>query len=93
MNASSANPFVALSRTWPVVSVTCLTRRPSQLLCRPSRARRSFGICLDGIACLEAATFSFEVVVVDDGSRPRSLRRFLAQCASRLPCYGRVFGA
>jgi glycosyltransferase involved in cell wall biosynthesis len=32
---------------------------------RPSMLRR----CLDGIARLEAATFSFEVVVVDDGGR------------------------
>ena len=41
----------------PTVSIVVPT------FARPAELRR----CLDGIARLEAATFSFEVVVVDDG--------------------------
>lgn len=46
---------------------------------RPSMLRH----CLDGIARLEAATFSFEVVVVDDGG-PEPLDALVARYANRL---------
>jgi glycosyltransferase involved in cell wall biosynthesis len=46
---------------------------------RPSMLRR----CLDGIARLEAATFSFEVVVVDDGG-PEPVDTLVATYADRL---------
>jgi len=46
---------------------------------RPAQLRR----CLDGIACLEADTFSFEVVVVDDGG-PEPLDSLIASYADRV---------
>jgi glycosyltransferase involved in cell wall biosynthesis len=46
---------------------------------RPVKLRR----CLDGIARLEAATFSFEVVVVDDGG-PEPLDALIASYAESL---------
>ena len=46
---------------------------------RPAQLRR----CLDGIACLKATTFSFEVVVVDDGG-PELLDTLVSSCADAL---------
>lgn len=57
----------------PTVSIVVPT------FARPAELRR----CLDGIARLEAATFSFEVVVVDDGG-PEPLDTLIASYAGGL---------
>lgn len=57
----------------PTVSIVVPT------FARPAKLRR----CLEGIARLEAATFSFEVVVVDDGG-PELLDTLLAASAREL---------
>ncbi len=57
----------------PTVSIVVPT------FARPAQLRR----CLDGIARLEAATFSFEVVVVDDGG-PEPLDSLIASYAEGL---------
>lgn len=57
----------------PAVSIVVPT------FARPAQLRR----CLDGIVRLQAATFSFEVVVVDDGG-PEPLDTLIASCAQGL---------
>jgi glycosyltransferase involved in cell wall biosynthesis len=57
----------------PTVSIVVPT------FARPAQLRR----CLDGIARLEATTFSFEVVVVDDGG-PEALDTLVASYADAL---------
>ena len=57
----------------PTVSIVVPT------FARPAQLQR----CLDGIARLEAAAFSFEVVVVDDGG-PEPLDTLIASYADRL---------